>query len=194
MTESESNVMKKNSTLAVIALVLLVLIYSIWRIFIEDVSSFNGTQFKPPKIMNDMVLVDENSHALPATLLKGKWSFVIFAETACDDVCEQQLNVTKQVAMLSDNTQDNVQRLLVMAHEPSDEFVQQTRDKHPDLVMAILTRPIWTIFIVQFMTAIEDIGGTPFFLISPNGLLVMGYDELIPVEEVSEDLLQWMNN
>ena len=191
MNKSENNVMKTGSVIAVVVLVLLVVAYSFWRIVIEEVDALNGTRFMPPKIMSDMVLVNEKNQALPANLLKGKWSFIMFAETTCGELCKQQLDVTGQVVATGP---DEIQRLLVLAHEPTDEFIRHTRDKHPDLVIAVLTRPIWTIFIVQFMTAIDEIGGKPFFLINPNGLLVMGYDELVPVKEVKEDVSQLMSN
>lgn len=187
MNITDKKTSRNKALLLIAALVLLVIGYRFfaWQM-LETQGEQAGTRLMPPIPLSDMVLMDQAGEALPARLLKEKWSYVIFAETGCDDACEQQLLVTKQAA--ASVGQRIVQRLLVVAFEPSDDFMQALRADHPELVVAVLTRPIWTIFTVQFMAAIQEIGGSPFFLVNPNGLVVTGYDDLVSAEDVVSDL------
>ena len=184
MNESGNKDRPINRLLLIALPVLVVIIIAAWQILGDGKSSLNGTRLMPPVPLSDMVLVDEKNRALPANLLKGQWTYIMFAETQCDEVCQQQLVLTKKVAA----AKAGVQRVLVLGYEPEKGFIQDIKEAHPQLVITVLTRSIWTIFTVQFMSAINEIGGAPYFLVNPNGLVVMGYDELVSVEDVASDL------
>ncbi len=184
MNESENKDRPINRTLLIVLPVLVVVIIVAWQLLGTAKFTLNGTRLMPPIPLSDMVLVDDKNQALPATLLKGQWTYILFAETSCDEVCEQQLQLTQKV--IAGKT--DIQRVLVLAHEPGESFIQRIRTAHPQLVVAVLTRSIWTIFTVQFMSAVNEMGGAPYFLVNPNGLVVMGYDELVSVEDVASDL------
>ena len=184
MSESDSKDRPLSFGLLIALPLFALLVYGIWQVTNQSGSSLNGVKLMPPGILSDMVLVDADNQALPATLFKDKWSYVVFAESECDDACEQQLLITREVA----NSATDVQRVLVLAHEPTDEFIKRISAENPQLVIAVLTRPIWTIFIVQFQSAIEEVGGAPYFLVNPNGLVIVGYDDLASAQDVISDL------
>lgn len=188
MNESENKDRPINRTLLIALPVLVVVIVAAWQLLGTGKFNLNGTSLMPPIPLSDMVLVNDENQALPASLLKGQWTYIMFAETGCDEACEQQLVLTQKVTAGKTDTQ----RVLVLAHEPGESFIQRIRSDHPQLVVAVLTRSIWTIFTVQFMSAINEMGGAPYFLVSPNGLVVMGYDELVSVEDVASDLQHLM--
>jgi len=147
-----------------------------------------GTLISPAKPLMDIALLDVDRNPLPAKLLKGHWTYVMLADAACDDRCEKQLELTKTTRILVNKDMQRVNRLLVVAYQPSDEFVARIKTDHPQLTLAVLTRPIWTEFTVQFQSAIDNIGGMPFFLVDPNGNLMMGYDDSISPKDILGDL------
>ena len=189
MTESESKDRPLNLWLMIALALLAVVLLALWQLPDRGGNSLNGTRLMPPLILSDMVLVDADNQALPATLFKGQWSYVVFAESECDDLCRQQLHITRQ----SVQTAQQGQRVMVLAHEPTDDFMAWLREEHPDLKVAVLTRPIWAVFLGQFYSAIEAIGGTPYFLVNPNGLVIAGYDELVAAEDAVSDFSQLIN-
>lgn len=152
-----------------------------------------GFVVSPPKPLTHMVLLDVEGKAYPLGLLKGQWSYLLFANSECGESCIEQL---KQTAVLDGlDGQAGVQRVLVTGFEPEAALVSQLRDTQPGLKIAVLTRSIWSIFTVQFQDIQQQVGDSAFMLINPNGLLVMAYDDLLaPVQLISDlDLLRQKN-
>lgn len=177
---------KRHLPVVVITVVLMVVILFAWQKTGDNgAGGLAGHSIIPPSPLSDMVLVDADNNALPASFLKGHWSYVLFADAECDELCEQQIGLTK--AVVDAQGSEAPQRLLVVGYYPEDTFLQRMKNKHPDMVVAILTRPIWAIFTVQFASAIEAIGGMPFFLVNPGAMVVMGYDELVSQADVNVD-------
>lgn len=195
MTGATSSNKANNTTtgrLLVVVVVFLGFAFAAWWLFQSQGHQLHGTAMQPPVPLSDMVLVDENIEALPVDLLRGQWSLVMLADAECADTCQAQLELVRTVAGAfansSSSEEDRLQRLLVMGFEPSREKIDQLREENPSLVMAVLTRPIWTVFTVQFTRAINALGDTAFFLVNPNGLVVAGYDDLAEAEGVIADL------
>ncbi|MGD2118791.1 MAG: hypothetical protein PVG66_10550 [Chromatiales bacterium] len=179
--------------LAIIAIFIIPMVLAkiVWEYFGEhgvNTTVNHGSLISPAKPLMDMVLVDAQHNALPADLLKGHWTYVMFAENSCDPACEQQLYVTRQTRVSVNKDMQRVQRLLVLGFEPEQAWLEKLQQEHPELIVAVLTRPIWTAFQVQFQQDIEAIGGMPFFLVDPLGNLMMGYDELATPKGILSDL------
>jgi len=186
MSETENK--KRNGKIILIVLALIGVICTAWFLFADKSSTLKGAKIFPAKPLSDMVLVDADNRPLPASLLKGKWSVVMFADSECDEVCEQQLKLVKQAV----KDYGGLQRLFVLGFEPDKEYVKHLKQQYPEMIIAVLTRPIWSIFVVQFQGLIDEIGGIPFFLINPQGMVIMGYDELISQQDFLADLRQIM--
>ena len=141
----------------------------------------------PPRPLMDMVLVDSNGDALPAGLLRKHWSYVILADSNCDEVCQHYLNITSSA--VSENNNDlSMQRLLVLGFSADKAFIEKLKADHPDLVIAMLTRPIWAIFTVNFLQVAQEMSGTPLFLVDPRGFLGTAYDDFVEARDLSDDL------
>jgi len=184
---------KKHLSVIAATIILLIVALLAWEnLGNQNATEPNGTIIVPPKPLMDMVLVDAHDKALPADFLKNSWSYVVFADFQCDDVCEEQLLLTRQVVNQAADRQ-KLQRLLVFGDEPQASYLKDLETEQPDLVVAVLTRSIWSIFNVQFFPYMETIGDSPFFLVDPRGFLVMGYDELVSVDDLVKDLQQLSN-
>ena len=179
---------KSNGKNILIALALIGVICTAWFMFADKSPLMTGTKIFPPKPLADMVLVDTENQPLSAGLLKGGWSVVIFADSECDEICEQQIQLVNQ----SIKQYKGLQSLLVLGFEPQKDFIESLKQQYPEMIVAVLTRPIWSIFVIQFQSLIDEIGGMPFFLINPQAMVVMGYDELASQDDFVADLRQLM--
>ena len=112
----------------------------------------------------------------------------MFADSECDEICEQQLQLVKHAV----EQHNSLQSLFVVGFEPPKDFVERLKQQYPEMTVAVLTRPIWSIFVIQFQSLIDEIGGMPFFLVNPQAMVVMGYDELISEKDFLDDLRQLM--
>ncbi len=186
MSETQNN--KSNGKIILIVLALIGVICTAWFVFDDKVPELKGTKIFPPKPLADMVLVDADNQSLPASLLKGVWSVVVFADSECDEICEQHLQLVKHAV----EQHNGLQSLFVVGFEPPKDFVERLKQQYPEMTVAVLTRPIWSIFVIQFQSLIDEIGGMPFFLVNPQAMVVMGYDELISENDFLDDLRQLM--
>jgi hypothetical protein len=147
-----------------------------------------ATSITPPRPLMDMVLVDSDGDALPADLLRNQWSFVILGDSECDETCLQYIETTRKAVHDKQNG-FSIQRLLVLGYGADKTFVEKLKVENPDLVITILTRPIWAIFTINFLQAAEDVGGSPLFLVDPRAFLVAAYDDFVGSKDLANDLV-----
>ena len=174
--------MKK--TFIAIGLIVVVAVAA-WLLQGRMLKGLSGTVIDPPKPLTHMILMDYERKAYPIDLLKGQWRYLIFADTQCGDICREQITLTGKMFQ---GKPDNASRLLIMGFEPDKSFIEFLKANHSDLQLAVLTRSIWSIFVLQFQLVMQQIGEMPFLLINPDGFMVMGYDELVTSELLGSDL------
>ena len=146
-----------------------------------------ATGINPPRPLMDMVLVDFNGDPLPANLLRDHWTHIILADADCDDVCQQYIETTRTVFHEKQNMLP-MQRLLVLGYSADKAFVEKLQSDNPDLKIAMLTRPIWAIFTVNFLQVANEVGGTPLYLVDPRAFLVTAYDDFVEARDLVNDL------
>jgi len=149
--------------------------------------SDTATSISPPRPLMDMVLVDVNGDAMPATLLRNHWTYVILGDADCDETCMHYIETTR--LMVNEKKRDlDMQRLLVFGYKPEKAFVEKLQADNPDIKIAILTRPIWAIFTINFLQVATEVGGTPLYLVDPRAFLVTAYDDFVEVGDLVNDL------
>jgi len=146
------------------------------------------TSVTPPRPLVDMVLVDVGGEAMPASWLRNHWSYVILADAECDETCVQYIETTRTVV---NEKQDQLpmQRLLVLGYNADKAFVKMLQAENPDMKIALLTRPIWAIFTVNFLQAAAEVGGAPLYLVDPRAFLVAAYDDFVEAKDLTNDLV-----
>ena len=85
----------------------------------KETADLAGYRVTPPKPVNHMVLMSYDRQAYPVGLLKGQWSYLLFANDECNQLCQEQISLTGAIA-----DKAGVQRVLVAGYEPAAEFVQ----------------------------------------------------------------------
>lgn len=145
------------------------------------------TSISPPRPLTDMVLVDASGEAMPASWLRNHWSYVILADATCDETCLQYIETTRMVVA---EQQDKLamQRLLVLGYNADKAFINKLQADNPDMKIAILTRPIWAIFTINFLQVATEVGGAPLYLVDPRAFLVTAYDDFVEAQDLLNDL------
>lgn len=146
-----------------------------------------ATAINPPRPLMDMVLVDINGAPMPANLLRNHWTYVILGDADCDETCMQYIESTRTVVKEKQGDLA-MQRLLVLGYNADKAFVEKLQSDNPDMKIAILTRPIWAIFTVNFMQVATEVGGTPLYLVDPRAFLVTAYDDFVETKDLVNDL------
>lgn len=149
--------------------------------------SSTGKKLMPPRPLTDMVLVDDQDKALPIDLLKHHYSYVLLAESSCDDFCQQYIQLTSE-AIKQTSLSKPVKQLLVLGYEPDRNWLDKIKQDNPALTVAILTRSIWTIFTIPFIQEADDMLGAPLYLVDPRGFIVLVYDDLNDADPLVSDL------
>ena len=136
----------------------------------------------------DMVLVDINGDPMPAQLLRNHWTYVILGDADCDEICLQYIDTTRDVITKKPGDMP-MQRLLVLGYNAEKAFVDKIQADNPDIKVAVLTRPIWAIFTVNFLQVATEVGGTPLYLVDPRAFLVTAYDDFVEPGDLEKDLV-----
>lgn len=146
-----------------------------------------GTLVTPARPLAMAGLHRADGSALVDGDLRGRWTYVLFASGDCDESCQQQLYLTRQVRVAVNKDMQRVQRLLVLAHEPAAGLARQLADEHADLQ--------WVVRGDRAETLLHDFRGDGFapdgvqyFLVDPLGNLMMYYDLAVPAKGLMKDL------
>jgi hypothetical protein len=120
-------------------------------------------------------------------VLQGRWTYVIFAPGGCDERCQQQLYLTRQIRLAMSKDVRRVQRLLVLNDMPSAALMTQLESDHVDLEWAV-RGTTETGFAEHFSGETFDSSGAQYFLVDPLGNLMMYYDLSSPTKGMMKDL------
>ncbi|MCB1773352.1 MAG: hypothetical protein KDI88_07015 [Gammaproteobacteria bacterium] len=146
-----------------------------------------GTLVSPARPVRVDGLEVADGKAFDAAGLRGRWTYVVFAPQGCDDRCEQQLYLTRQVRMAMNKDVRRVQRLLVLGNAPDTGFVRQLDAEHSDLHWVVQAGADQR-FADQFRGAGYSGNGAQYFLLDPLGNLMMFYDLSTPTKGMMKDL------
>lgn len=155
----------------------------------NGVSSTNnaGSLVNPARPLPKNVLVDAGGAELAA--IKGRWRYVIFADQACAEQCEEVLHLTRQTRLSTNKDMQRVRRVLIVRAEWDAVKSNALMQQHPDLVIARIAdteqgRQWKTAFTGEGFTT----GGAQFFLVDPIGNLMMYYDLSVQPRRLLKDL------
>ena len=146
-----------------------------------------GTLVSPARPLAIAGLVQGNGDTLTEDRLRGRWTYVMFARNGCDQRCQQQLYLTRQIRLGMNKDVRRVQRLLVLDSMPEDALAQRLTTEHEDLLWAVGgsdAAPLRERFRGQGFAP----DGAQCFLVDPLGNLMMFYDPDVPAKGMIKDL------
>ncbi|MGB5760924.1 MAG: hypothetical protein WBM58_00080 [Sedimenticolaceae bacterium] len=146
-----------------------------------------GTLVSPARPLQLTGLVQPDGTVFPPDELRGRWAYVMFAPGDCGESCQQQLYLTRQIRLSMSKDIPRVQRLLILAEQPSPELVRQLADKQADLRWVVLGEQADPLLQVFSGTGFAPKGGQ-LFLVDPLGNLMMYYNLEVPAKGMMRDL------
>lgn len=161
-----------------------------WKYFSNagvDTTTNAGTLIVPARPLALEGLRDTEGNAVGDDALRGRWTYVVFANGGCDEVCEKQLYLTRQVRLAVNKDIPRVQRLLLLDAAPPAALAQQLADAHADLLTAVRGAAAEALM-TRFRGEGFSPAGTQYFLIDPLGNLMMFYDLDVPTKGMMRDL------
>ena len=146
-----------------------------------------GTLISPARPLQVAGLTRADGSALDSAVLRGRWTYVLFAPAECSADCREQLYLTRQTRIAMNKDIPRVQRLLVFEGMPSEALRQAIASEHPDLIWAVgdaASEPL----LRHFRGPGFAPKGGQFFLVDPLGNLMMFYDLEVPAKGLMKDL------
>lgn len=147
-----------------------------------------GTLVTPARPLEVTGLVGPEGEAFTGESLRGRWTYVVFANTDCDGRCRELLYLTRQIRLGMNKDMPRVQRLLVLDSQPGAELAGELAAGHEDLVVAIRDGATDTPFLAEFQGDDFAPDGQQCFLVDPLGNLMMYYGPNVPAKGMMKDL------
>lgn len=142
-----------------------------------------GTLIRPARPI-DMDRLAE-SGGLEIADFQGRWLYVVYASDGCEDRCQQQLYLTRQVRIAVNKDTQRVRRMLVL-NEPAEPALQaRLEQEHPDLLIASGAAGAMA---DSFSGDRFGISGEQYFLVDPLGNLMMFYGQDVTPKGILRDL------
>lgn len=165
-----------------------------------------GTLVQPPRRLDDQALRDSSGATVEYADLEPRWTMVVpVAGGRCDQACETSLYTTRQIQLAMGKDFTRLRRLylsdtpatdtLLVVPQLSDgqptpdNFAQYLAKEHHGVQdMVLSTEGLQTLFPEQSADR-----GT-WYLIDPEGWVMMSYTEQVPYKDVITDLKFLLKN
>ena len=146
-----------------------------------------GILVHPARPLDFNSLLGADNDPLDTKAFSGRWAFAIFATGGCNDICQEQLYVTRQTRVSINKDMKRLKRLLILDQAPDEALSAMLAEQHKDLLVAVSTASS-AAFLENFQGENFGITGKQYFLIDPIGNLMMFYDLSVNPRGIMKDL------
>jgi hypothetical protein len=167
-----------------------------------------GALVQPPRPLDDLVLRDEAGISVKYSELEPRWTMVIPAAGGhCDETCERNLYVTRQVHVAMGKEFNRLRRLYISEESAANtkltvrqlsdghavpataDFIHYLAVEHSDL------KPL-TLGAGGYAKLFPEHAADPstWYLVDPAGWVMMSYNKEIPYKDVMADLKFLLKN
>ena len=146
-----------------------------------------GTLVSPARPLANVGLTGDQGEAVGDDVLRGRWTYVMFADSGCDDRCNEQLYITRQVRLSVNKDMPRVGRLLLLSEPPNEALRKRLVEEHEDLRWAVVGDGSDEL-VAAFSGPGFGMSGAEFFLVDPLGNLMMSYTLEVQAKGIMGDL------
>lgn len=149
-----------------------------------------GELLTKPVAFPDVSVTDAAGDAWQFTEQKNKWRWIITGGNDCDQHCEQQLYLTRQAHIRLGEKAGRVERIYLHPEQIDQNHYQYLQREHPHMQILSLPEKDFQ----QFTNAVTASQPDPessarrFFLMDPEGWLMMSYQEKHSGNDVLDDI------
>jgi cytochrome oxidase Cu insertion factor (SCO1/SenC/PrrC family) len=155
---------------------------------IRPETTSKGTLIDPARPLDDLALSTLEGEPLTLEDLKGRWTLVQIATSACADPCPQNLYHMRQVRIALNKDMDRVQRLLVLTDtERLDTLRPLLEREYPQMTVATGSEQAVAALTGQVLGAGPERADW-VFLVDPLGNLMMGFPPSLDPRGMLKDL------
>ena len=152
-----------------------------------------GQLITPPVKIATLKLRDSSDQPLDYSQPKPRWSYLMFGDRRCEDMCERMLFLTGQTHKLLGKKIDKVQRIYVGLDGEVDESLQLLIDEQSrSLKLAYADRDAVTKALSKL--EVNPLADNILFLVDPGGWVMMYYvaenTGQLTLSQLSKDMIK----
>jgi cytochrome oxidase Cu insertion factor (SCO1/SenC/PrrC family) len=149
-----------------------------------------GTLITPPLQLMDMRLRNDKGDEFKLDAAKEKmWLFLVAAPAQCDEVCRQRFWEVRQTRVALGKYQSHIRRVwLVTEGEPDSATRDWLLQEHKDMALIYSGSSEWQRFITQHSVAADSVAQARFYLVDPQGFVMMYYRAEDTYKDVIKDI------
>lgn len=133
-----------------------------------------GVLIQPPRAIAELPLTLSNGEIFEHAKQPKQWSIVIPVAAHCDEQCQQNLYLTRQIHVALGKNSDRVRRYLIATEFPLDSEFEDLLKQHPKLeVLRAGSNEFAQYFSRSNLQPIEN---HQYFILDPEGWLMMYYN------------------
>lgn len=196
MPPSENNAQGNGRKILLILAVIFVLPFTVAATLhllqIKPGGQSYGDLLKPPLSLKFPVLHDVQGKPFAAAQWQKKWSIVTVNTAGCNEACQAQVYMLKQVHTSLGKEIHRVQRVLLVPAEIKGKAFNDLQKKYPDLIILVGTDTETVKFSGELNVTGESAGRV--YLVDPLGNLMMTYSENKDPKGLRSDLTRLLKN
>ncbi len=192
----EINTQQRKPRLVIIALALLFitpLLIAVIMLAMPDMRGLTGTTnygelIEPPRPLTGLSLLDETGSDIGIRALEGRWTYLMFIKSVCNNQCADNLIKTRQIWLALGKDANRAQRWLVYNKPASFDAGQSLKTEYPNLyvVYADNVQQLRKLFIQSGENA--EALYAYMYLIDPIGNLMMRYTNDADASKMLKDM------
>lgn len=150
-----------------------------------------GELIHPARSLQFPSLHDDENKDFTAQQWLKKWT-VLTVNTSCDQACQSQVHLLKQVHTSLGKEVKRVQRVMLVPADMQNETFDALQKQYPDLIILAGADAETMKFAEQF--GLSDQPAGQVYLVDPLGNLMMRYPENLDPKGMRKDLLRLLKN
>lgn len=146
-----------------------------------------GELVQPPKQLSFPTLSQAGHQPFEPQAWQGKWHMVYVSSKVCNQACLEQLHTMRQLHASLAKEIDRMQRVWVIAGQPSQDEMAALQKAYPDLIILPQAAALAEQFDLPGKLAAES---GRLYLVDPLGHLMMSYPPNTDPYSIRKDLMR----
>ncbi len=152
----------------------------------------NGVLITPPRAIAELPLTLGDGEQFEFAKQPKHWNLLIPVVAHCDNQCEQNLYLTRQIHIALGKDADRVQRYLIATQWPLDAQFEELLKQHPGVQILRVDAAAFTAYFSQ--SNLQPARDQQYLLLDPAGWLMMYYTPQHDGKAVIKDLKFLLSN
>ena len=152
----------------------------------------NGVLIKPPRAISELPLTLADGEKFEFAKQPKHWNLLIPVLAHCDNQCQQNLYLTRQIHIALGKDSDRVRRYLIATQWPLDAEFETLLQQHPNVQILHVDERAFAAYFAQ--SNLQPARDQQYLLLDPAGWLMMYYNPQHDGKAVIKDLKFLLSN